>query len=355
MNTIVFTGGGSAGHVIPCLPVMAQFRTRGWQVHYVGSHAGPEAGLVEGWGYPFHAIAAGKLRRYLSFENVVDVFRIALGIFQAFVLLGRLRPAVVFSKGGFVSFPVVFAAWLRRVPVVAHESDLTPGLANRLALPFVSVLCTTFAPTRLDGGNRPVLHTGTPMRAELLEGDAARGRAWLDAPAGVPILLVVGGSLGADAINAALRIALPELTDHFVVHVCGPGRCVAGLDQPGRYRQLEFVGGQWGDVLAAADVVLSRAGANSVYELVALGKLHVLVPLSRKASRGDQIENAHYAQQRGWSRVIDESDLSSSTLRAALSTLVADAVVVRGHLAEAHLGDGTDAIVDVVQRQARLK
>lgn len=355
MNTIVFTGGGSAGHVIPCLPVMAQFRTLGWDVHYIGSHAGPEAGLVAGWGYPFHAIAAGKLRRYLSFENVVDLFRIARGIAQAFVLLGRLRPSVVFSKGGFVSFPVVFAAWLRRVPVVAHESDLTPGLANRLALPFVSVLCTTFAATRLGDGKRPVLHTGTPMRAELLDGDATRGRAWLAAPAGLPILLVVGGSLGAEAINAALRNALPELTDYFVVHVCGPGRCVAGLDQPGRYRQLEFVGGQWGDVLAAADVVLSRAGANSVYELVALGKLHVLVPLSRKASRGDQIENAHYARERGWSRVIDESDLSARTLTSALSALRADADAVRHRLEQAQLGNGTGAIVDVVQRQARLK
>jgi UDP-N-acetylglucosamine--N-acetylmuramyl-(pentapeptide) pyrophosphoryl-undecaprenol N-acetylglucosamine transferase len=337
---------------MPSLPLMAWFAAHDWRVDYIGSRTGPEAGLIGTHGYRFHAIAAGKLRRYASIQNVIDVFRVLKGIGQSFALLGRLRPAVVFSKGGFVSFPVVVAAWLRRVPIVAHESDLTPGLANRLTLPFVTALCTTFAATRISRRGRTVVHTGTPVRAELLQGDAERGRAWLGAPGGMPVLLVVGGSLGANAINDALRSALPSLSEYFVVHVCGPGRRVAGGDRPGHYRQFEFVGPEWGDVLAAADVVLSRAGANSLYELVALRKPHVLIPLSRKASRGDQIENADMARRLGWSHVLDEAALSGPALATTLAAAAADRTAV-ACMAAAALGDGTSALAAVIERYAR--
>ncbi len=353
-RAIVFTGGGTAGHVMPSLPVMARFVDAGWRVHYVGSSTGPEATLVADRGYDFHGIAAGKLRRYLSFENVIDVFRILRGIAQSFALLGRLRPAVVFSKGGFVTFPVVFAAWLRRVPVVAHESDLTPGLANRLALPFVTALCTNFSATKISGrrGAR-LIHTGTPMRPELLAGDRERGRRWLGAVDDRPIVVVVGGSMGAEAINGAVRAALDRLDRYFVVHVCGAGRCDPGRDRPGQYQQFEFVGAQWGDVLAAADVVVSRAGANSLYELVALRKPHVLVPLSRKASRGDQIENADYAVSRGWSRSIDEGALTVESLVEAIDATHDESAAILRRLDSADLGDGTGAIVEVLEHCAR--
>ncbi len=354
MNTIVFTGGGTAGHVMPSLPLMAAFADRGWSVAYIGSKSGPEAELVQSRGHPFHTIAAGKLRRYVSLENLVDVFRVAKGIAQAWRLLGRLAPAVVFSKGGFVSFPVVLAARLRRIPVVAHESDLTPGLANRMSLPFVTALCTTFALTNVTDRAKAIVHTGTPLRADLIAGDADRGRAYLGATANQSVLVVVGGSLGAEAINRVVRDALPALTGWFVAHVCGPGRRIEAADVAGVYRQLEFVGAEWGDVLAAADVVVSRAGANTLYELVALRKPHVLVPLSRRASRGDQIENAAYAEANGWSKVIQEEALTAEALVEAVVQVVANADTWRQRMATAGFGDGTSALLEVIARYARV-
>jgi UDP-N-acetylglucosamine--N-acetylmuramyl-(pentapeptide) pyrophosphoryl-undecaprenol N-acetylglucosamine transferase len=350
---VLFTGGGSAGHVVPCLPLIEHFQRLGATVSYVGSHTGPEANLVAATGVAFHAIRSGKLRRYWSWRNVADLWWIAVGILQAWWLLRRLRPTVLFSKGGYAAFPVVIAAWLWRVPVVAHESDLTPGLANRLSLPFVAAVCTTFAVTRFPARRVPVIHTGTPLRQALLAGDAARGRALLGAPAR-PIVLVVGGSLGAVALNAAVRAALPTLLESFcVAHVCGPGRVDASLAGCADYRQFEYVGDGWGDLLAAADVVVSRAGANSLYELVALGKPHLLVPLTRQASRGDQLANAAYAAERGWSRVLQEAELQPARLSEAVLALYAERDARVAVLADAGLGDGTAATAEVICRYAR--
>jgi UDP-N-acetylglucosamine--N-acetylmuramyl-(pentapeptide) pyrophosphoryl-undecaprenol N-acetylglucosamine transferase len=352
-RAIAFTGGGSAGHVVPCLPLLDAFVARGWRVHYLGSKDGPEAALVAGAGHPFTAIPAGKLRRYWSWRNVTDVFRVLGGIVAAFQTLGRVAPAVVFSKGGFVAFPVVFAAWLRRIPVVAHESDLTPGLANRLSLPFCRVVCTNFPVTRFPGARSRIVHTGTPLRPALLAGEPARGRAAIGAPPGRPVLVVVGGSLGSVALNQAIRDALPALADWFVAHVCGPGRTVPALDQDGRYRQFEFIGAAWGDVLAAADVVLSRAGANALYELVALRKPHLLVPLPRSASRGDQIENAAHAEAKGWSRVLAEEAATHEAIAVAVRALYAERDAVAARMADAGIGDGTQAIVAVLLEVAQ--
>jgi UDP-N-acetylglucosamine--N-acetylmuramyl-(pentapeptide) pyrophosphoryl-undecaprenol N-acetylglucosamine transferase len=310
---VLFTGGGTAGHVIPALPVIRALRREGATVGFVGSRSGLEQDLLRDEDLVYYGISAGKLRRYFSLQNLLDVFRVLRGIGDALLVVRRFRPDVVFSKGGFVSFPLVFAAWLRGIPVVAHESDLTPGLANRLSLPFIRSLCVTFPDTHPEGFKGRVVYTGTPVRDALLQGDADRGRAYLGIAAEEPILLVTGGSLGADAINEVVRAALPELTAHMhVVHVCGPGKLLP--QQHNGYSQFEYVRDEWGDLLAAADLVLSRAGANTLYELLALRKANLLVPLTRKASRGDQIENAAYAQAHGWSRVIAEEALSTATL-----------------------------------------
>ncbi|MEQ8859253.1 MAG: undecaprenyldiphospho-muramoylpentapeptide beta-N-acetylglucosaminyltransferase [Pseudomonadales bacterium] len=343
MKHLVCTGGGTAGHVIPALPVIALAQAAGVQVSFVGSRSGLESRLLAGEAVAYHGIASGKLRRYLSLANLADAFRVLAGVWQAFWLLGRLRPDVVFSKGGFVSFPVVFGAWLRGIPVVAHESDLSPGLANRLALPFLRALCVTFAETsapRLRG--RRVV-TGTPLRAALLNGDASRGRALVDAPAGRPLLLVTGGSLGADAVNRALRAALPRLLEAWVVvHVCGPGkRAQLSLDG---YQQFEYVSDAWGDLLAAADLVVSRAGANTLFELLALGKPNLLIPLSARVSRGDQVENAEYARTRGYSRVLAEDLLTAETLVAAIDAALAGIDAQRQRLAAFQPGDAAAAI-----------
>lgn len=350
---VLCTGGGTAGHVLPAVPVMRLLLERGCRVTFVGSRSGLEERLLGDLPVSYHGIAAGKLRRYFSVQNLLDALRVLQGMVQAWWLLGRLAPDAVFSKGGFVSFPVVFAAWLRGVPVVAHESDFSSGLANRLALPFVDVLATTFAETRVPRLKGRLLHVGTPLRRELLDGDGAAGRSRFGLDDDRPVLLVTGGSLGADRLNAVLWDALDALLERWqVVHVCGPGKA----RQPPRpgYLPLEYVSDGWGDLLAAADLVVSRAGANALYELLALRKATLLVPLSRRASRGDQLENAAYAEARRLARVLREEELTPASLAAALADLSAGLAELRERLAAFEVPDAAprlaDALLSVVDR-----
>ena len=346
---VVITGGGTAGHVVPALPVVEALLEAGSSVHFVGSTNGPEERLVAPLGIPFHGIQTGKLRRYFSFENFVDALRIPVGIVQAWRLLARIRPAVVFSKGGFVSFPVVVGAWLKAIPVVAHESDLTPGLANRLAQRFVTTLCVNFEDTRAE--RVKVVVTGTPLRRQLLHGDASRGRERLGIDADRSILLVVGGSLGAAKLNEAVRAALERLlVDYHVIHVCGEGKLDTSLGTLAGYTQREYVSDDWGDMIAAADLVVSRAGANALHEWLILGKPHLLVPLPRTASRGDQIENAAYAQSQGWSMVLSEDVLNSETLVAGVAKLAALSGEFRQRMQAFRRHDSTSLIVEELSK-----
>jgi UDP-N-acetylglucosamine--N-acetylmuramyl-(pentapeptide) pyrophosphoryl-undecaprenol N-acetylglucosamine transferase len=314
---LLCTGGGTAGHVLPAVPVMQRALASGWRVTFVGSRSGLEQRLLGDLPVRYLGITTGKLRRYIAWENLVDAFRVGIGMCQALLLLWRLRPDVVFSKGGFVSFPVVFAAGCLRIPVLAHESDLSPGLANRLALPFVRTLAFTFPGSRVPGFRGRQVVAGSPLRPALRLGDAARGRAWLGVTAQRPVLLVTGGSLGADRLNRAVIEALPRLLPQFtVVHVCGPGKRT-DIDAPG-YIALEFVRDEWGDVLAAADLVVSRAGANTLFELLALRKPALLVPLSARASRGDQLENAAWAVAAGYCQSQADDGLDGASLFAAV-------------------------------------
>ncbi len=333
LRTAVFVGGGTAGHVLPALPVIRSLQESGVDVVYIGSVGGQEQHYLQSArDVRFFGIASGKLRRYWSWRNLTDIFGVLRGIWQSLRLLGRLRPGVIFSKGGSLSFPVVLAGWLRGIPIVAHESDLSPGLANRLAMPFLHTLCTGFPmqrPRRLRGA---FVHTGLPVRPELLAGSRASGRALLCAPAGRPVVLVTGGSLGADALNRVVAAAAPKLVATCcLAHVCGPGKC-PGLELPG-YHQFEYVESHWGDLLAAADLVVSRAGANTLFELLTLGKPNLLIPLPAKASRGDQLENAAYAQRAGFSQVIQQEELDAGTLTSAVNTMLAEREAWLGRLA----------------------
>lgn len=349
MSRVLFTGGGTAGHVIPAIPVMRRLAAAGVEIGFVGSRSGLEADLLRDEPLRFFAISSGKLRRYFSVENLLDAGRVLIGIVNALAVMLRFKPDVVFSKGGFVSFPVVFAAWLCRVPVVAHESDLTPGLANRLSLPFIRSLCVNFPVTRPARFSGRVLYTGTPVRDALLNGDADEGRRLLGVAQDTPILLVTGGSLGADALNRAVREALPRLCERWhVVHVCGPGKRL-DIDTP-RYSQFEYVRDEWGHMLAAADLVVSRAGANTLYELLVLGKVNLLVPLSKRASRGDQIENAAYARSEGFSAVLDEDDLTPDTLCAALSEVAENLHSYRAALTQFEAPDSVTLLSEEIQR-----
>ena len=329
----VFTGGGTAGHIIPGLAVIHELQTRGWRAAWIGSRRPAERTLVRAAQVPFYAIPAGKLRRYYSLRNVADVAAVLAGCLHALLLLARLRPRVLFAKGSYVSVPPVVAARLLGIPVITHESDTTPALATRINASMAHTVLVAFAatrgllPSRL---RRRVRVTGNPLRTGLEQGDAARGRACMGVPAGVPLLFVTGGSSGARALNELVYGALPELTRHwFVVHQTGAAwRAPLPAGTPpvaGRYRALPFVNEGFADLLAAADVVVSRAGANTLGELAATATPAVLVPLPRTQSRGEQLANAELFAARGAALVLAEERAAPAALTAALQELRCDA------------------------------
>ena len=322
MNKIVFTGGGSAGHVTPNLALIRELRGSGWSVDYIGSAEGIERGIIAETGIPFHSISSGKLRRYFDLKNLKDPFRVMKGVWDAYRVLGKVKPDVVFSKGGFVTVPVVAAAKLRGIPVIIHESDITPGLANRISTPLARQVCVNFPETvRHIKGNKAVF-TGLPIRKELLQGRADKARADLDFVRTRPVILVMGGSLGAKSINGAVREALPELLKVFqVIHICGKGHLSSELAETRGYKQFEFVTGGLADLMALSDVVVSRAGATSIFEFLVLHKPMLLIPLSRQASRGDQILNAESFARRGFAEVLEEEELTADTLSAKVKQL----------------------------------
>ena len=323
MKKIVMTGGGSAGHVTPNLALIPELQAQGWSIEYIGSEKGVERAMIESAHIPYHAIRSGKLRRYFSWQNVRDPLRVLRGIWQSYALLRRIKPEVVFSKGGFVALPVVIGAWLARIPIVAHESDFSVGLANRLSFPFVNTICVTF-PAARDKFKNPakVVVTGTPIRESLLQGDRAKGLQFCGFQADKPCLLVIGGGAGAQAINLCVRQALPLLLPTMqIIHICGPGKTEPSLGQQAGYFQLEYAHAELADLFAASDWVVSRAGANALYELLVLAKPHILIPLPQRQSRGDQIENAHYFEQLGASHVITEEHLNPENLAQAIQTV----------------------------------
>ncbi len=373
-RTIVLTGGGTAGHVIPNLALLPLLAAEGWRAEYVGSGAGIEKKLVAEAGLPFHGIASGKLRRYFDRKNFTDPFRVVLGALQAWSLLGRIRPRLVFSKGGFVAVPVVLAARLRGIPVVIHESDLTPGLSNRLAIPFARAVCVSFRETLRHLPEGKAVHTGAPIRAELFRGSREKGEAFLGlaapgpgaqsggasgaesqgpGPKGRPLLLIMGGSLGSRNLNAAVRAALPGLSARYrIAHLCGKGGIDPRLEGRPGYRQLEYVSSEMPDVLAAADLVLSRAGSNAIFEFLALQKPNLLVPLPLTASRGDQILNAKAFAAEGFSRVLAEEEIGPGSLELELAQLQAQADKYREAMRASPMRDGARHVMDVIARWA---
>jgi UDP-N-acetylglucosamine--N-acetylmuramyl-(pentapeptide) pyrophosphoryl-undecaprenol N-acetylglucosamine transferase len=320
MKRILLTGGGSAGHVTPNIALLPTLQRLEFDIHYIGRQSGIERELIEPLGIPYHPINAGKLRRYLDMQNLTDIFRIAHGFFTAFFLIGRLRPVVVFSKGGFVACPVVWAAWLHRIPVIIHESDLTPGLANKLSAPFASRICYSFPETEAKLPSGKAVYIGIPIRESLLSGKAVEGRRICGFTNDKPVILVMGGSQGAAVINDTLRDALDELLKRFnVCHLCGQGLIDDSRETMPGYKQFEYVKDDLPHLLAMADIVVSRAGATTLFELLALKKPNLLIPLSLKASRGDQIVNARSFEKQGFSAVLPQEELCVETLIAEIT------------------------------------
>lgn len=322
MKKIILTGGGTAGHVTPNLALLPSLEKAGFSVSYVGSYDGIEKTLAESKGLPYYGISSGKFRRYASAKNFTDIFRVLHGISQAKGLMKKIRPDVVFSKGGFVSVPVVLAAASKGIPVVIHESDMTPGLANRIAMKKASKICCTFPETLKYLPQDKAVLTGAPIREELLHGNAAAGLSFAGFTDDKPMLLVVGGSTGATKVNEAVRSILPELLKTFnVCHLTGKGKADRSLDGTAGYVQFEYVSDEMKDLLAACSIAISRAGSNAICELLATRTPAVLIPLSAQASRGDQILNAKSFEKQGFSKVLDEDTMKPEDLLSAVRTV----------------------------------
>ncbi len=315
MNKIVLTGGGTAGHVTPNIALIPALRQAGYEIAYVGSYDGIEKRLIADFGIPYTGISTGKFRRYLDVKNLTDPFRVLKGYSEAKKYLKAYRPDVVFSKGGFVSVPVVRAAAALRIPCIIHESDMTPGLANKLCFPVAEKVCCNFPETMEMLPEGKAVLTGSPIRSELAQGNKIAGLDMCGFTANKPVILVTGGSLGAANVNKAIREALPQLLEDFqVVHLCGKDKIDNLLLTTPGYRQYEDVKAELKDLFAMADLVISRAGANAICELLALKKPTILIPLPAASSRGDQLLNARSFESQGFSIVIHEDDLTTELL-----------------------------------------
>ena len=354
MKRIVLTGGGTAGHVSPNQALIPLLLAEGWEIHYIGTKNGIERTLIEPTeGVTYHAVSSGKLRRYFDLKNFTDPFRVIAGAFQSFSIIRKLKPAVVFSKGGFVSVPVVVGAALCGVPVVMHESDITPGLANKLCKPFAKAVCTTFPECARLLGDKGI-ETGTPLRAQIFSGTRERGLALSGFSGERPVLMMIGGSLGAQTVNAVLREALPELTKRFdVLHVCGKGNIAPELEGLPGYRQFEYLTDELPDAFACADILLSRAGSNSLSEILALHKPALLIPYH--SGRGDQVLNANSLKARGLAHVMLQSELTAQSLPHALDALWEDRELLVQRMSALPDADGTQAVLAQIHKYAKAQ
>ncbi|MBN2322484.1 MAG: undecaprenyldiphospho-muramoylpentapeptide beta-N-acetylglucosaminyltransferase [Spirochaetes bacterium] len=322
---IAVTGGGTGGHIFPVFALIEELSRRGHRdIVWIGSKAGIERGWAEKAGVRYRGIATGKLRRYFSLRNLTDPFKVVIGLLESFFFFLGKRPQVLFSKGGFVSVPPVLAARLLGIPVVTHESDTVPGLATRIISRGASAICVGFSHTRDAFEGKNVVWTGNPVRSDVLDGDGDRGRSFLGFWDDLPMVFVVGGSLGARILNETVWALCGETNGFNIVHQCGRGNKKTGMDENRHYRQIEFLEDRMGDVLDAATVVVSRAGAGALYEIASLGKASILIPLPLSASRGEQIENARYFEAHGASVVIANENLTPHALEEAIQSLLAD-------------------------------
>ena len=324
MKRIILTGGGTAGHVTPNIALIPKLRELGYDIQYIGSYNGIEKELIEPFGIPYHGISSGKLRRYFSLQNFTDPFRVLKGLSEAKKLIRELKPDIIFSKGGFVSVPIVLAGKKNKVPVIIHESDMTPGLANKLAIPSATKVCCNF-PEDLCGFT-----------------------------ADKPVILVIGGSLGSVAVNTAVRAALPELLKTFqIIHLCGKGKLDESLTDQKGYKQFEYISEELRDIFALADIVISRAGANAICELLALRKPNLLIPLSANASRGDQILNARSFERQGFSMVLEEEAVNKETLLSAVQQLYQNREVFTDAMKNSGQQNSIDTIIKLIQDHSK--
>lgn len=355
IKKIVMTGGGTAGHVTPNIALMPALRDAGYEITYIGSYDGMEKELIEAQKIPYIGIASGKLRRYFDWKNFSDPFKVLKGYGQAISTLKKIKPDVVFSKGGFVSVPVVLAAKHCHIPAIIHESDITPGLANRIAIRGAKKVCCNFPETLKYLPAEKAVLTGSPIRRELFSGNAEAALHYCGFPDhNKPVLLIVGGSSGSRVINEAVRKVLPELLEQFyIIHLCGKGNLDEQLKSLIGYAQFEYASAELTDMFALADMAISRAGANSICELLALHKPNILIPLSAAASRGDQILNAKSFAKQGFSYILEEEDLTDQSLLCAVREVYQNRSLYIKAMSENGQMDSIGTIIDLIEKEAK--
>lgn len=353
MKKIILTGGGTAGHVTPNLALIPSLQELGYDIRYIGSYQGIEKTLIENAGIPYDGISSGKLRRYFDLKNFSDPFRVMKGYAEALSLMKKYRPDVVFSKGGFVAVPVVLAARHYRIPTIIHESDMTPGLANKLCIPSARKICCNFPETLQYLPQKKAVLTGSPIRRELLQGDRQSGLQYTNLSPDKPIILIIGGSLGSVILNQAVRSILPRLLEEYqIIHICGKEHLDNSLSQTKGYVQYEYVDEPLKHLFAAADLIISRAGANSICEILALRKPNILVPLSAAASRGDQILNAASFARQGFSTVLEEETLNGDSLYQAVSDTYSRRAEFIHNMEHSHLNNAIETIISLIRECA---
>ena len=353
MKKILMTGGGTAGHVTPNIALLPALKKAGYEVSYIGSYDGIEKRLIEEQNIPYYGISSGKLRRYFDPKNFSDPFKVVKGLGQSIGLLKKLKPDIVFSKGGFVSVPVVLAARLCKIPAIIHESDITPGLANKLAIPGATKVCCNFPETL---PSEKAIYTGSPIRQELLHGNANDALCFCKlSEKNKPVLLIIGGSTGSMVINNAIRDALPQLLENYIIiHLCGKNNLDTSLNNIEGYLQFEYIGKELADLFALSDFVISRAGANAICELLALKKPNLLIPL-QAGSRGDQILNAKSFEKQGFSYVIAEEDVTDEVLLTAVRNVFANRHKYIDAMSGSGQMDSIGTILELIETERKKK
>lgn len=351
MKRIILTGGGTAGHVTPLLALLPALTKEDYDIHYIGSYEGIESKLIEEYNIPYYGISSGKLRRYLDPKNFTDPFKVIKGYFEAGRIIKKLNPDILFSKGGFVTVPVVLAARRSKVPVIIHESDMTPGLANKIAMPSAKKVCANFPETMAHLPPEKAVLTGTPIRQELFSGNKIKGLDFCGFTANKPVIMIIGGSSGSKIINDLVRGMLPTLLrDYQIIHLCGKGNLDSNFKKTKGYVQFDYIKEELSDLFAASTMVISRAGANAICEILALRIPNILIPLSIKASRGDQILNAESFENQGYSYVLKEEDLSVSSLFDAIRTVMKNKSKYIDAMNKSRLNNSITTIIDLIKK-----
>lgn len=346
---IIMTGGGTAGHVTPNIALIPKLKELGYEIQYIGTENGIERRLIREENIKYHIISSGKLRRYFDVKNFTDPFKVIKGVFDAKSIIKKEKPDVIFSKGGFVSVPVVLGAHFNKVPVIIHESDITPGLANKISMPFATKICVTFEEAMEHVDKNKAVLTGSPIRAELFKGSRKKGKEFCGFTDDKPVILVTGGSLGSRIINECVRESLAKLFDQFnVIHLCGKGNLNRNFNNTPGYAQFEYIKDELPDLMQLADIVISRAGSNTIFELLALKKPNILIPLSANASRGDQILNANSFEKSGYSVVIQEENLNALSLVENIETLNRNSATYIDNMSRSKQRDSLGKIIELI-------